>query len=200
MNCSRVLLVVTFVSLAILVSASAVPVFAQTQSPATAASITTSTDKSSYSLGDTIIISGQIQAIVPGNQLTVEILDPNNNLVSVQQIDVSQDGKYTDSIPAVGALWKLNGAYTVKVIYASNVTAQTTFQFTGSDGGPTHEQLPPSSSIIPPSTPTIPPTISSKLPSWVRHIFIYYGQGDVSEDELLGAIKFLINQGIMKLN
>ncbi len=117
------------ITLFFLSSALSIPILAQTQSPATAASITTSTDKSSYTLGDTIVISGQVHAIVPGNQLTIEILDPNNSLVNVAQIDVSQDGKYTDSISAVGTLWKANGVYTVKVLYASNVTQQTRFTF-----------------------------------------------------------------------
>jgi len=117
------------ITLFFLSSALSIPILAQTQSPVTAASITTSTDKSSYTLGDTIVISGQVHAIVPGNQLTIEILDPNNSLVNVAQIDVSQDGKYTDSIPAVGTLWKANGVYTVKVLYASNVSQQTSFTF-----------------------------------------------------------------------
>ena len=117
------------ITLFFLISTLSIPILAQTQSPATAASITTSTDKSSYTLGDTIVISGQVHAIVPGNQLTIEILDPNNSLVNVAQIDVSQDGKYTDSIPAVGTLWKANGVYTVKVLYASNVSQQTSFTF-----------------------------------------------------------------------
>jgi predicted secreted protein with PEFG-CTERM motif len=118
-----------FTILFFLSSALSIPILAQTQSPATAASITTSTDKSSYTLGDTIVISGQVRSIVPGNQLTIEILDPNNSLVKVAQIDVSQDGKYTNSISAVGKLWKSNGVYTVKVLYATNVSQQTSFTF-----------------------------------------------------------------------
>jgi predicted secreted protein with PEFG-CTERM motif len=91
------------------------------------------TDKSSYTLGDTIVISGAVQSVVFGTPLTVQILDPTNSLVQVAQIDVSQDGKYTDTIKAVGTLWKLNGAYIVKVQYGPpNVTAQATFTFQSS--------------------------------------------------------------------
>jgi predicted secreted protein with PEFG-CTERM motif len=118
-------------------SALSVPIFAATTtssaSPPTAALITTNIDKSSYTLGDTIVISGQVQAVVVGTPLTIQILDSNNNLVQVAQIDVSQDGKYTDTIKAVGALWKSNGKYTVKVQYGPpNVTAQATFNFQSS--------------------------------------------------------------------
>ena len=105
-----------------------IPIFAQQAT--TAPLITTNTDKSSYTIGDTIVISGSVQSVVVGTPLTIQILDPNNNLVQVAQIDVSQDGKYTDTIKAVGTLWKTNGVYTVKVQYGPpNVTAQSTFAF-----------------------------------------------------------------------
>ena len=39
-----------------------------------------------------------------------------------------------------------------------------------------------------------------KIPEWVRNIFIWYGQDKVSEDELLNAIKFLVQQEIIKLD
>jgi len=39
-----------------------------------------------------------------------------------------------------------------------------------------------------------------KIPKWVKNIFIWYGNNQVSEDELLDAIKFLIQQNIIKLD
>ena len=38
-----------------------------------------------------------------------------------------------------------------------------------------------------------------KLPDWVRNVFIWYGDGIVSEDEIINAIQFLINEGIIKI-
>jgi len=38
----------------------------------------------------------------------------------------------------------------------------------------------------------------SKIPEWVKNIFIWYGQNQISEDELLGALEFLINERIIK--
>jgi len=102
-----------------------IPSFAQT-----APNITTITDRPSYTIGDTIVISGAVKAVVQGNPLTIQILDSNNNLVQIAQIDVSQDGKYADTLQAIGPLWKASGTYTVKVQYGPTVTAQTTFTFT----------------------------------------------------------------------
>ena len=39
-----------------------------------------------------------------------------------------------------------------------------------------------------------------KVPNWVRNIFIWYASEQISEDELLNAIKFLVNQEIINLN
>jgi len=39
-----------------------------------------------------------------------------------------------------------------------------------------------------------------KIPEWVKNIFTWYSQDQISEDEVLNAIKFLINQGIIDLD
>lgn len=100
--------------------------------------ITVTTNSPSYVMGDTIFISGQVQAVVPGTPLTIQVLNPTTNLIYVAQIDVSSDGKYTSTIkascsPNQQCLWATGGTYTVKVQYGlPNVTAQTTFAFQSS--------------------------------------------------------------------
>jgi len=39
----------------------------------------------------------------------------------------------------------------------------------------------------------------SKIPDWVKNIFVWYGQDKVSEDELLNAIKYLITEKIINI-
>jgi len=39
----------------------------------------------------------------------------------------------------------------------------------------------------------------STLPGWIKEVFIWYGEGKVSEATLLNAIKFLITEGIIQL-
>ncbi len=41
------------------------------------------------------------------------------------------------------------------------------------------------------------PTIKS-MPTWVKNIFIWYGRGTISDKEMIGALQFLIQQGIIK--
>lgn len=42
--------------------------------------------------------------------------------------------------------------------------------------------------------------LEKKIPEWVRNIFVWYAQNQISEDELLDAIKFLVHQDIIKLD
>jgi predicted secreted protein with PEFG-CTERM motif len=123
------------VAISILLS-SVVPSFAQVAEPL----ITASTDKSEYKNGDTIVISGAVKAIVEGTPLTIQILDPDKNIVQIAQIDVAQDGKYTTTAKASGGLWKKDGTYTVKVQYGPpNVVVETNFEFTSATATPTAE-------------------------------------------------------------
>ena len=41
---------------------------------------------------------------------------------------------------------------------------------------------------------------NEQIPEWVRNVFIWYGNNQISEKELLDAIKFLIQQKIIQLN
>ena len=38
------------------------------------------------------------------------------------------------------------------------------------------------------------------IPRWVKNIFILYADGSITENELLSALEFLIDQGIIKIN
>jgi len=45
-----------------------------------------------------------------------------------------------------------------------------------------------------------PEPVVNKIPEWVKNIFTWYSQDQISEDEVLNAIKFLVNQGIINLD
>jgi len=39
--------------------------------------------------------------------------------------------------------------------------------------------------------------VEPKVPEWVRNIALWYGQGTISEDEFIDAIRFLIEEGVV---
>jgi len=43
-------------------------------------------------------------------------------------------------------------------------------------------------------------TLEPKIPQWVREIFVWYAQDQISEEELLNAIKYLVQQDIINLD
>lgn len=97
-----------------------------------ASSITVSTDKPSYSMGDAIVISGVVKSPITGTPITILILDPNNLLFQAERISDSPDGSFETTITTTPAIWKMDGTYYVSVQYgSSNVKAQTTFRFLG---------------------------------------------------------------------
>ena len=40
-------------------------------------------------------------------------------------------------------------------------------------------------------------TNASQIPDWIRNIFVWYADGTITETDLLSALEFLINQGII---
>lgn len=100
--------------------------------------ITVATDQDSYDDGDIITVTGLVRERLSGYPVTLQVISANGNLVTVEQLDVSDDKTYGIDITAGGALWKSAGTYTIKVLYGTETrTAETTFEFSGSTGGPT---------------------------------------------------------------
>jgi len=42
--------------------------------------------------------------------------------------------------------------------------------------------------------------LTAKIPEWIKNVFLWYGQDQISENELLDAIKYLIDEGILVVN
>ncbi|HEX5457758.1 MAG TPA: hypothetical protein VFX64_05160 [Candidatus Nitrosotalea sp.] len=103
---------------------------AQSLSPPTDAQITVKIDKDRYNRGDIMIVSGQVKSVVTNIPLTLQILDPDNNLVHIEQILVAADGRFSMPIKVEGALWRLPGEYTLVAQYGfKHVSAIVHFQF-----------------------------------------------------------------------
>ena len=113
-------------------SIGAIPAFAQS------ADITVSTDKESYSDGEVVMVSGQVNEML-GVPVSLRVIAPNGNIVTIEQIDIGSDNTFSVEITAGGNLWKAAGTYTIEASYgltAQNTsTATTTFEFGGSSGG-----------------------------------------------------------------
>lgn len=162
--------------------------------------ITVTTDKSSYSEGDKIMISGTTSVYLGNTPLTLILTDPIGHTVKVDQITVGTDDTFSETVVATGTLWQSAGTYTISATYGgTNMSATTTFQFSGSSVATSGSSTVPNTGTNSTIQQPISSTTQSKIPAWVKNIFIWYGRGSISDDELIGAIQFLISQGIIHL-
>ena len=93
------------------------------------------TDKEKYSDGEEIKISGRVKELLSNVLVNLQVISPNRNLVTIQQIDVDSEKYFFSVLQTGGALWKNQGTYTIKVVYGSAIrSSETTFDFVGSSG------------------------------------------------------------------
>ena len=96
--------------------------------------ITVTTDSSSYQEGEMINVSGSVSDYIESDpfknfDVTLRLIAPNNNIITISQIPLNSDGSYSTFIPAQGPLWKFDGDYTISVSWGSDTNASTTFTF-----------------------------------------------------------------------
>jgi len=96
--------------------------------------ITVATDSSSYEEGEMINVSGSVSDYIESDpfknfDVTLRLIAPNNNIITISQIPLNSDGSYSTFIPAQGPLWKFDGDYTISVSWGSDTNASTTFTF-----------------------------------------------------------------------
>jgi len=112
----------------LVVSIGMAPAFGQIQS-----SIVVTTDKSSYSEGEVILVTGEVRDLYSGTPVSVIIKAPNGNFVSIAQVTVGADKKFSTEATAGGSLMKTEGSYIVTVPYGTvNRSAEVSFEFGGS--------------------------------------------------------------------
>ena len=97
-------------------------------------SLSVATDSSSYTTGEMINVSGSVPDYDESDpfknfDMTLKLIAPNGNIVTISQISLNSDGSYSTYIPAQGPLWMSDGDYTVSVSHGSDKIASTTFTF-----------------------------------------------------------------------
>ena len=102
-----------------------VPAFAQSD-----ASITITTDSTSYVSGDAIVVSGNVGIFVSDTPIVIQVWH-DSTLVDVAQETVAEDGVFSATFRAQGPLWTTAGVYTVRASYGVDNISEITFNFFG---------------------------------------------------------------------
>ena len=94
--------------------------------------VTVWTDSTLYDHESEIMINGQVANVKPTLPVTLTVTSPLNNIVTIQQLEVSSDGTYSTSLNTAGELWKYDGTYTIRVQYGGeNVNNKVRVELTG---------------------------------------------------------------------
>jgi len=100
--------------------------------------ISANSDAKFYEVGDTINFLGNVNEIISDTAISTVITDPNDSLVSINQIILENDTSFSNSFLGGGPLMNQSGVYTANFVYSTaNDTAK--FWFDGQEnlpGGP----------------------------------------------------------------
>jgi len=96
------------------------------------APVSVNTNLSSYATGDAILLSGFVKDYDGEFQVTILIINPQGNVVHVDQFAPNSDGNFSTTIIASGMIKKV-GEYIVKVAYGPQ-NNQIIFEFVGGEG------------------------------------------------------------------
>jgi len=110
------LIVISFFSIAFLSA------FAQTEGL-----ISIKTSEQTYEEGDTIVISGNVTAIILNEPVTIRILY-ESSIIEIAQLEIAQDGSFSHTIRAEGKSWNRDGMYRISAFYGGTAI-ETTIEF-----------------------------------------------------------------------
>lgn len=86
------------------------------------------TDKPHYNEGDIITVNGAVRHFHSNTPVTLMVISPNNNIVYIDQVDVSRYKEFSTSFIADGSI-RMSGEYIIDALYGTGFVGSTTFQF-----------------------------------------------------------------------
>jgi len=101
--------------------------FAQTENMSSQKIILKS-DNSAYVEGDVITITGSVEKVIPGMPISLTIFF-GKNLIQVSQVNVSQEGEFTDTFTAAGPQWQNEGVILIRANYGENTSTELSIDF-----------------------------------------------------------------------
>jgi len=151
-----------------------------------------------------ILVSGETSKVTP---IAIIVTDPNGNIIHRAQVSPDRDGNFMAEINVGGNQWKFDGIYTITTQHGENTlyTIALPVEVVGGKTLATNvsedflENIVFSGSTVSQVPPTEQSEPEQRIPDWVRNIFVWYGDGLISEDELINALQFLIQEGTIEV-
>ena len=99
--------------------------------------LTIGIDSSSYTTGEIINIAGSVSDYDESDpfknfDVTLRVIASNNNIISISQLPLDNDGSYSTSVLVGGPLWSVDGDYAIHASHGPDKSASMTFAFVAS--------------------------------------------------------------------
>ncbi len=95
-------------------------------------------DAETYDHDSTIFLEGHVSTIREGFQIALVVVSPLGNVVTIDQLEVDNDGTFSTTLNTGGNLWKYDGTYKITVQYGNSAISDRVFvELTGGISQPT---------------------------------------------------------------
>ena len=174
--------------------------------------VSVASDHVYYYQGDTVTADGFVFRAepIPDEIVQIKILDPEGVVVHTGETLVDSEMSLFEETAEV---WKfqytfeIDEKYEPRIRYVVEVIYDDKSDTSGFSFSPLPEQQVIESGqaleegkLVFNDDEHEPASTEETLPDWVKNIFLWYGQDQISEKELLGAIEYLIEIGMIQVS
>ena len=139
-------------------------------------------DKESYTLGESITFSGNVNKYDEDRNLRISIFDSKNSLIVTQKTSVNSDTSFSHTV-SLNEKFQ-DGKYVVKTQYGnSKATINITSFMINSD-----------------VTGTPDSSNNAKIPDWIKSNAGWWADGQIDDSSFVEGIQFLIKEGLMNIS
>lgn len=164
-----------------------------------------STDRSTYSYGDTITITGKIKSLQEGKFVILQIINPkNSDVVIIDQFQLNNQGTFSKNYRAEGSKWNIDGNYTLRLFYdkwfEKSIPFNTETVSRQTPAGDLVEFYQRESYAINQDHIDNESGIAdSIIPSWIKNSAKQWADGEVGDADFVYGIHYLITQKIIQM-
>lgn len=140
---------------------------------------TVKTDKESYFNNETIQISGVVNDTSQIMPLTLQIFDSQRNLVFLGSISLLSDHSFVYNLKASDSIFKHTGTYKIKAFYGFPATVTDANLFFDNQSNTSSN-------------------VDYNIPSWIKNNAKWWSDNQISDQDFIKGVKFLVKAGDLK--
>ena len=139
-----------------------------------------STNQESYSLGESVIFTGNVNKYDEDRSLRITIFDSSKNLISTKKTPVDTYGKFSYTVELNEKF--SDGKFIVKAQYGNSKSTVNTSSFLIISGNSSQME-----------------SNTSEIPVWIKNNAGWWADGSIDDSSFVQGIQFLVQEGFMKI-